>query len=265
MRTATATVVFLVLLAAPAAVFAQDDGPGPLSWIAYSKVKPGKTGDAVKLTLEEDAEFLDGLVSAGTILSWGLATPINHRPGQDWNHAQWVTLPNWAAVDRWVAGVMQRMSERSEEDLAEMQAKLDEVYVEGSHHDIVARGLIFKSGSGAGQPRYFMGGSYRARPGQEENVVKLFNEFVTPIADQLIADGVISGYGLYVEELHGDHGWTHRSWFSFPALASIDKIMAAFNQAAGPGIQAWADAVFDPDAHSDVVMMILHLGGQDES
>ena len=83
-----------------------------------------------------------------------------------------------------------------------------------------------------------------------------------PIADKLIEDGVISGYGLSTEELHGDHGFTHRSYFAIPGLASIDAIQAAFAAAGGPGIQAWTEAVFEPDGHSDVLFMVLHAGGQ---
>ena len=77
--------MFLSLAVVPTAAIAQDDGPRPLTWIAYSKVQPGKTADAVAFTLEE-ADLLDGLMADGTVLSWGLATPVNHRPGQSWNH-----------------------------------------------------------------------------------------------------------------------------------------------------------------------------------
>ena len=37
---------------------------------------------------------------------------------------------------------------------------------------------------------------------------------------------------------------------------------AAFAAAGGPGIQAWTEAVFEPDGHSDVLFMVLHAGGQ---
>ena len=37
----------------------------------------------------------------------------------------------------------------------------------------------------------------------------------------------------------------------------------AFAEAAGPGFNAWAGSLFEPD-HYDKVLLILHLGGQED-
>ena len=83
-----------VAVAAPA--FAQP--VPPITWVAYTMGKPGKTNDWVKMVVKEDGPLYDKLVAAGVIRSWGIATPINHRPGFGWNLLTWVTVDNWAGV-----------------------------------------------------------------------------------------------------------------------------------------------------------------------
>jgi hypothetical protein len=58
--------VLALALAAP--TLAQDD-PGALTWVAYTRVKPGKTQDWVKLSLEFDKPLMEKLMADGTVLS----------------------------------------------------------------------------------------------------------------------------------------------------------------------------------------------------
>lgn len=97
-------VVALVLVVWPVA--ADEHEKGPITWLAFSKVKPGKTEDAVKHTLDDDG-LADRLMADGTILSWGLGTPINHNPGDEWNHVQWVTVADWSKIEAWAGALFE--------------------------------------------------------------------------------------------------------------------------------------------------------------
>ena len=62
MRTMTRTLMGLVLaLAIAAPAMAQDEGP--LTWVAYTRVKPGKTQEWLKLELENGQALMDQLVA----------------------------------------------------------------------------------------------------------------------------------------------------------------------------------------------------------
>ena len=102
----------LALAAVAAPAFAQP--APPITWVAYTQGKPGKTSDWVKLTVKYDAPIYEKLMAAGVVRSWGIATPINHRPGFGWNLLTWVTVDNWAGVEKWAGAAMQTMQARSD-------------------------------------------------------------------------------------------------------------------------------------------------------
>ena len=95
--------VALLCVAAVLPVAAQD-GPGPISWIAFDKTMPGKSRDLIAMTIENDGPMYDGLVKDGTLLSWGMAIPINHRLDDQWNFVLWANMADWSKVGELQAG-----------------------------------------------------------------------------------------------------------------------------------------------------------------
>jgi hypothetical protein len=247
----------LVLAALPVA--AQEEERGPITWLAYSKVKPGKTEDAVKLTLEDKA-VMDGLIADGTIQSWGLVTPINHSPGDTWNFAEWVTLEDWSKVDDWVGAVMGAMRSMDPETAKSRMERAMEIYVEGSHFDEVVRHAVYKIGD-AGTTRYFYVAEFAAKEGVEKEMVEFFKTVVAPALDPMLASGTMSAYGMYAPELHLDVDWTFRIWYALPNLASLDKMTQAFAGLMSPGTEAWAKSVFATHGHYDKVALVLYNSG----
>lgn len=248
-------VVFVFAMAALPAM-AQEEDRGPITWLAFSKVKPGQTEAAVKLTLE-DKELMDRLMADGTVMSWGLGMPINHNPGDLWNHVQWVTLESWDKIDAWVGAVMQTMTSMDEETQKARMKRAEEIYVDGSHFDEVMRHNIISSGNGAA-PKYYYLADFTAQPGKGEGLVKFFGEQVVPVLDKLVADGALTSYGAATAELHLDTHWTHRFWYGLPNLGAIDRMSAAFQAARTPARDAWAQSLFEMRGHYDVVLMVLH-------
>ena len=90
--------------------------------MAYTRVKPGKTQDWMKMALKYDKPLLDELVADGTVLSWGYAVRANHRPGYEWNVLTYVTCANWAGIEKWVGAAMGAMAARSPEETAKIEA-----------------------------------------------------------------------------------------------------------------------------------------------
>jgi hypothetical protein len=254
-----AGVALAVAMAVAAPAFAQP--VPPITWVAYTQAKAGKTSDWLKLTLQYDAPIYDKLMAAGVVRSWGIATPINHRPGFGWNLLTWVTVDNWAGVEKWAGAAMQA---RSAEETKTVDASYEALEEGGRHHfDEVVRNAVLVPGKPGAKIGYFLVEHYLARAGQEAALVQLYKEVIVPVADKLVADGVVVGYGMHVQELHGqlqpDRKWTHRSWYAVSDLGAIDRIESAL-VAAGltPQQAARAAEVHDMSAHTDDVLMVLY-------
>jgi len=249
---------FLVALVGLPAAAQEADAPGPITWIAYSTVNPGMTADAVAFTLE-DKPFYDGLLADGTILSWGMGTPINHSPEDNWNHVHWVTVADWGKIEDWIGKFMQHNQAMDEAERTARHERAEQIYVAGSHFDEVVRHDVFRVGSGDAPMRYLYSGEFAAKPGREDDLVRFFEQAVVPVVDRLVEDGTMTSYGVYSPDLHLDVDWTHRLWYGLPNLGSIQTMQQAFAAAAGPEFQSWAESIFEARGHYDKVLMILHF------
>lgn len=61
--------------------------------------------------------------------------------------------------------------------------------------------------------------------------VEFMKERNRPVMEQLLADGVISEFGIDATSLHSPDGYTHSTWFSTSSMADMDKVFAAWKQA----------------------------------
>ena len=257
-RSIAGALAALILFSWPAPA---QDGEKPITWVAYDKAKPGKLQDAVALAVK-GAPVLDKLLADGTITSWGLATPINHEAGFNWNILTWVTLPGWGHVDKWVGSTMQQMQARSEEEAKAISDQESAIYVERSHFDEVLRNEVLSpQAAGGATPRYILAGMYKAKAGQGEAGVKAWEPW-WQIVDKLKADGKVLSYGLQAQALHSDASFTVRDWYMLPDLAAKAAINAAEADWTADQEAAFA-AAYDSEQHSDVILLILHLGGQE--
>jgi len=147
---------------------------------------------------------------------------------------------------------------RTPEEMAEMQKAYGEATVEGAHHDWIVRYEVMKQSTGEVMPRYIYVSYYTARPGQD--LTAYYKKHASPIYDKLLADGTITGYGMYTQELHGEPGWTHLSWYTTADLGAIDSVGTAFEASFTEEMMSEAMEVMDWSAHKDQVLLIVHLG-----
>jgi len=261
MRLRTLAVAALALaLAVPA--LAQEEA-GPLTWVAYTRVKPGKTQDWVKLSLSNDKPLLDKLMADGTVLSWGYAVLANHRPDYAWNVLTYVTTPNWAGIDKWVGAIMVDMQKRSPEDQQAMNAQYEALEEAGSHFDeVVRQGALSMSETPKRFGWYYVS-HFRALAGKTAAGTALLKEAVAPIAKKAMADGKVVSYGMHLQELHNQHQpgekpWTHRTWYALADLSALDQLQAGFAEQMTADRQKQRAETFDFDAHRDDLLAVLH-------
>ena len=256
-RLIVCTVVVLLSVVSPAS--AQEEA-GPISWFALDTTKGGSR-NLIGLTLEEDAPMYDGLLADGSLLSWGIAIPINHRPDDTWNYMLWTTMADWGKVGDLQAGFERMFATRSPEDMAASQKAHQEATVEGSHHDWIVRHQVYQPGTRKIAPRYFNTSYWKTKPGAEEKLTAFYKDHMQPVFEKLRTAGTISGYGIFTQEIHGDPDWTHVTWYSISDLAAIDDVGPALDAALTEADLAEVFTILEMDAHKDQVLMVVHVGG----
>lgn len=252
-------VALLTLVAVPLAQ--AQEGPGPISWLAFDTSVSGKSRDMIGMTIKYDGPMYDELLENGTLESWGIAIPINHRLDDNWNFVLWATMADWGKVGELQAGFEKLFASRTPEQMMAMQKAYKEVSVEGAHHDWIVRHEVIRQGTGEQAPRYFDIGYYSAKPGMEEALTAFYKANVAPIYEKLLTDGVITGYGMYTQELHGEPGWTHVGWMTVADLGAKDTADRFFMANMTDAQMAEAAKLMDWSTHKDQVLLIVHLGG----
>lgn len=259
MKRLIACAVLLTLSVVPAAT--AQDGPGPITWIAFDTSAPGKSRDLIGMTIKDDGPMYDELMKNGTLMTWGIGIPINHRLDDQWNFVVWATMADWGKVGELQAGFEKMFASRTPEQMAAMQKAYKEASVEGAHHDWIVRHPVYREGSGDRVPRYLDLGYFTAKPGMEQALTDFFKNEIAPINDRLLADGVIAGHGFYVQELHGEQGFTHVAWTSLADLGDRDRADEYFWANFTDEQMQKALSMMDWSAHKDQILLIVHLGG----
>jgi hypothetical protein len=255
----TILVLLSALVLAPVLAQEEDEAPGPITWIGFSKLRAGKTAeDATNLAMESK-EFMDGLVANGTIVSYGSVTPINHDPGDKWNYADFVTVESWSKIGEWIGAFLAHQDTMSEKEKSERRERSMAIHEPGSHHDLVVRHVGFVPGNQP--PQFLYLAHFNIDPDKGDDAMALFKGFVKPTMSGLQASGDMGAIGLYVSELHGVYDWTHVYWYSLPSLAAVDKFQATLQEAAGPAENAWAQSVINFESHYDKILLVTHYGG----
>ena len=253
------TLAALFMIAAAPLATAQD--AGPISWLSFEMTKSGKSRDLISATVKEDGPMYDGLLADGTLSSWGIAIPITHTPHDQMNFMLWATMSDWSKVSDLEAGFTKLFASRTPEQMAEASKKYKEAVVEGSHHDWIIRHQVYEQGSGDQLPKYFRIGYYKATPGNFDKVTSFYKKHMQPVYEKLLADGTVTSYGLSTQEIHGVGDWTHIGWYTMSNLGSIDTVQAAVDAAFTEEMAAEIGPMFDPSAHWDTVLLIVHMGG----
>lgn len=249
----------LVLLALAPLASAQEES-GPISWFALDTTTGGAR-NLISLTLKDDAPMYDGLLADGTLMSWGIAIPINHRLDDSWNYMLWTTMSDWGKVGGLQAGFENQFATRSPEDMAASQEAYNEATVDGAHHDWIVRHHVHEVGTGEVRPRYFSTSYWKTKPGMEEKLTSFYADHMQPVFEELRTAGTIVSYGIFTQELHGDPEWTHVTWYAITDLGAIDAVGSALEAALTEEQLAEVFPMMEMEAHRDQVLLIVHLGG----
>ncbi|MDX1500820.1 MAG: hypothetical protein R3325_00550 [Thermoanaerobaculia bacterium] len=272
--------VCLMLLPAPAPAASHEEAEPetmPILWVSYITAEPGKSGELGRHIATEGGKIYDGLLADGHAISWGVAQGVNHFPGDDWTHLEWVSFTSWAGVNEFVSRFMAAMGAKTPEEMAADQATWDELTVHGSHYDEISR-FVHVAGDVDQRPGYILVSYFDAQSMQAVGGLgDLYRKRRAPMMDKLVADGKIIGHGAMVSEIHAEGAMNRISGYvAMSDLGDMDDLLAAeeANMAAmsEEDRKEWMETMrtnFDFSRHSDRILVVLHynsaglMGGQE--
>ena len=218
----------------------QSPTQGLTFWYDYT-INPGKEADFMDLVKTVGQPVRDKQMADGEVQAWGVQTPLLRVPG-DANHVIWFAVNDYAALEKVLAAMAAQIAKLDEEAAksgvakkgakaaASLTARLGEVADMSKVHDYLTRDIISADYHvpPAGTLPYTRLNLFKVKSGKAVEYRRAFEKYNKPVLDKLLADGVILGYGLSVEDIRTDLDFTHFVWFDVKDLASFDKVRAAF-------------------------------------
>ena len=254
--------VLAAIVALPGLGLAQESSDESIMWFSLMESKSGKGMDLVQTTIKNDGPMYDKLLASGAISGWGIALPINHRREDTWNHMLWVSMPDWSKVGDLQGGFMKLFDSRTPEQSKAIEAEYKASVEEGSHYDWIVRTQVDVNGENILDTSYIGTAYWRAKPGSGEKVTEFYKKHVAPIYAKLMADGAITGYGMFGQELHTDPSWTNLAWYGMTDLGSVDKVGKALEAGLADVDVSGVMEAMDPGGHWDQILLVVHMGGR---
>jgi len=220
---------------------AQQAKPQPLIfWYVYT-IQPGKEDEFLDLVKTVGQPVRDKLMADGVVLAWGVEASMLRVPGNG-THWIWYAVNDWSGIEKVDAAMRAQIAKLSPADsmaaagkkggkpAASVNDRLREIADMSKTHDYVTRDLVSNQSptTPAGVLPYTRFAFVKVKPGKGGEYRRAWEKYNKPIFDKLVADGVLLGYGLDVEEVRTSGEFTHFTWADTKDLAALDKLRAAF-------------------------------------
>jgi len=270
-------IVSLLVVAAPA--FAQQPPAQPLTFYYDYTVKPGKEAAFLELVKTVGQPVRDKLMADGVVLAWGIDVPLLTVPGTA-THSIWYSVADYAGVQKVDDAMRAQRKKLADDEAARKVARgattedrVIDVFDVSKSHFYLTRDLVsaVTPAPPAGVLPYTRYNFVKVHPGKGADYRAAWEKYNKPVFDKLLADGVILGYGLAVEEVKTAGEFTHFVWYAAKDMAAFDKQRSAFmadrnrrSQEERDGIAALFGSLSDPDAARSIIVraIMFHVAGQ---
>jgi hypothetical protein len=241
-----------MLPAAAAAVLQAQTGdqgkPPVYTYISEWAVPRAQWADMVKVD-DGDRALMDKLVANGTLTGYGAFTNLIHQEGGP-THGTWFTAT-------------------SEGNLLKA---LEEVYkqpgsttapVEGAskHWDYMTVSRVYNQRPGKYENGYLAGDAWDVKPGEMRRYNDLIKSAVVPVYEKLLADGVITSYGMDMEDIHTGKMGRVTFYFTTSDAAGFDKASKAFDEVfdKNPALGGALQSMVDREGHRDFLDRLRYM------
>lgn len=206
----------LALLCLPLLAAAQQPEPTVYTFVAQWAIPRDKWDEFTGWMEKSSRPVLDRRLADGTLVGWGQFATVVHEEGGN-THGAWFSATSIAAL------------ERVRDELIKLPPS-PAALAASKHHDHLLSSFLHRvrpgGSSGSG---YFWVTAAQVERGKGEQFRALWDKYVKPTFDELLANGTILAY-----ELAGDYVVTEApgmryGWYLVPNAEGEDKVEAAFN------------------------------------
>jgi len=204
-------------------------------WAAYEK------------NSASEHKVFDGLLSDGTILSYGDAAFEVHEGLNSPTHVGWFTTSSMAGLMKALAA--ERASAPPASDIAYTM-----------HSDAITMSTMYNGKGSTTESGYILVQDWTPKPGHTEEFTDLITKYRKPSLDAQVADGTLSGYSVEEDLIHTDTPGAYTMIAVFPNAAAMDKFYAEIESlhTKQPLFGDVYSSTVDYAAHRDHLLRILY-------
>jgi hypothetical protein len=241
----------LLALATGAQLRAQtgDQGKPPVyTYLAEWAVPRAQWADMLKVD-EQERSLLDKLVADGTLTGYGAYTNLIHQEGEP-THGSWFTATSEGNLMKALEAIY-----------AQPGSTTAPVEAASKHWDYILVSRIYNQRSGKSEGGYLLGDQWDVKPGEMREYSDLVKSALVPVCEKLLADGVVTSYGLDTEDFHQQKLGLVTFYFTTSDASGIDKASKAFDEAFGknPALGAAFRSMTEREGHRDFLTRLRYM------
>jgi hypothetical protein len=229
-----------------------DQGKPPVyTYLAQWAVPRAQWADMVKLD-EQDRPLMDKLVADGTLTSYGAYTNLIHQEGEP-THGTWFTATSEGNLLKALEAVY-----------AQPGSTTAPVQGGSKHWDRLLVSRMYNQRSGKSEGGYLAGDQWDVKPGEMRAYNDLMKSGLVPICEKLLADGVVTSYGIDTEDFHTQKLGRVTFYFTTSDTLGFDKASKAFDEAfdKNPALNSALQSMVDREGHRDFLTRLRYVNNK---
>jgi hypothetical protein len=243
-----------VVLAGGVSLQAQtaDQGKPPVyTYLSEWSVPRAQWADMVKVD-EQDRPLMDKLVADGTLTGYGAFTNLLHQEGEP-THGTWFTATSEGNLLKALEAVY-----------AQPGTTTAPVQGASKHWDYMLVGRVYNQRSGKSEGGYLAGDQWDVKPGEMRAYNDLVKSALVPVFEKLLADGVVTSYGMETEDFHNQKLGRVTFYFTTPDTSAFDKASKALDGAfdSSPALGSALQSMVDREGHHDFLARLRYMSNK---
>lgn len=229
-----------------------DQGKPPVyTYISEWAVPRAQWGEMVKVD-DQDKSLMDKLVSDGTLTGYGAFTNLIHQEGEP-THGTWFTATSEGNLLKALEAVY-----------AQPGATTAPVMGASKHWDYMVVSRVYNQRPGKSESGYLAGDQWDVKPGEMRAYNDLVKSTLVPVFEKLLADGVVTSYGMDTEDFHTQKLGRVTFYFTTPDASAFDKASKAFDEAfdKSPALGSALQSMVDREGHRDFLDRLRYMNNK---
>lgn len=195
--------------------------------------------------------LMDKLLADGTLVSYGSYSNLLHQEGEA-THGSWFSATSEGKLLKGLEALYAQGNVTSPVNAA------------SKHWDYLLVSRLYNQRSGRSDGGYLIVSFWNVKPGHMRDFSALVKSNIQPAYEKLLADGVVTSYGLESEDFHSQDPGRVDFYVTTPDAESIDKVNDAINEVfeKNPALDGAFQSVAERKGHRDYLLRLRHMANK---